>query len=93
MTTADNSVVNVAVPSIGAGLDASGGELELVVAGYMLAYAVLLITGARLGALFGHRRVFLIGIVVFTLASLACGLALTAATLIWRASRRGPARR
>jgi MFS family permease len=82
MTTADNSIVNVAVPSIDASLDASGGELELVVAGYMLAYAVLLITGARLGALFGHRRVFLIGIVVFTFASLACGLALTAATLI-----------
>jgi EmrB/QacA subfamily drug resistance transporter len=82
MTTADNSIVNVAIPSIDAGLDASGGELELVVAGYMLAYAVLLVTGARLGALFGHRRVFLIGIVAFTLASLACGLALTAAALI-----------
>jgi MFS family permease len=82
MTTADNSIVNVAVPSISASLDASGGDLELVVAGYMLAYAALLITGARLGALYGYRRVFLIGLVLFTLASLACGLAFTAAELV-----------
>jgi MFS family permease len=75
MTTADNSIVNVAVPSIAVGLGASGGQLELVVAGYVLAYAVLLVTGARLGSLFGYRRVFLIGLAVFTLGSLACGLA------------------
>jgi MFS family permease len=75
MTTADNSIVNVAVPSINVGLDASGGELEFIVSGYMLAYAVLLVTGARLGGLFGYRRIFLLGVLVFTGASLACGLA------------------
>jgi predicted MFS family arabinose efflux permease len=75
MTTADNSIVNVAVPSISARLDASGGELQLVVSGYILAYAVLLVTGARLGSLFGYRRIFLFGLGAFTLASLACGLA------------------
>jgi MFS family permease len=82
MTTADNSIVNVAVPSIATGLNASGGELELVVSGYMLAYAVLLVTGARLGNLFGYRRVYLIGLAVFTLASLGCGLAPDPAALI-----------
>jgi MFS family permease len=75
MTTADNSIVNVAVPSIAVGLHATGGELELAVSGYVLAYAVLLVTGARLGSLFGYRRVFLIGLALFTLASMACGLA------------------
>ena len=49
MTTADNSIVNVAVPSIADRLDATGGELELVVSGYILAYAALLVTCARLG--------------------------------------------
>jgi MFS family permease len=82
MTTADNSIVNVAIPSIATGLDASAGELELVVSGYILAYAVLLVTGARLGDLFGYRRVFLIGLAVFTLASLACGLAPDSVVLI-----------
>jgi MFS family permease len=82
MTTADNSIVNVAVPSISTRLDASGGELELIVSGYILAYAVLLVMGARLGSLFGYRRVYLIGLGTFTLASLACALAPDPATLI-----------
>jgi MFS family permease len=82
MTTADNSIVNVAVPSISARLDASGGELELIVSGYILAYAVLLVIGARLGHLYGYRRIYLTGLGTFTLASLACGLAPDPPTLI-----------
>jgi MFS family permease len=82
MTTADNSIVNVAVPSIAVGLHASGGELELAVSAYILAYAVLLVTGARLGTLYGYRRVFLTGLALFTLGSLACGLAPNAVALI-----------
>jgi MFS family permease len=82
MTTADNSIVNVAVPSIGARLDAGPGELELVVSGYILAYAVLLVTGARLGGMLGYRRAFLAGLALFTLASLACGTAPAAEELI-----------
>jgi MFS family permease len=82
MTTADNSIVNVAVPSIAVGLRASGGELELVVSAYILAYAILLVIGARLGSLFGYRRAFLIGLALFTLGSLACGLAPDAVVLI-----------
>lgn len=75
MTQLDVTIVNVATPSIHADLGASGAELELVVGGYLLGFAVLLITGARLGALLGHRRVFLLGLAVFTAASLLCGLA------------------
>src|SRR5262249_31070522 len=70
MTTADNSIVNVAVPSIGDRLGATGGELELVVSGYILAYAALLVMCARLGMLYGYRRIFLLGLGTFTLASL-----------------------
>jgi len=82
MTTADNSIVNVAVPSIAVGLRASGGELELAVSAYILAYAVLLVTGARLGSIYGYRRAFLAGLALFTLGSLACGLGPNAVALI-----------
>jgi MFS family permease len=62
---------------IGADLGGSGAALQLVVAGYTIVYAVLLITGTRLGRRFGHRRLFLAGLALFTVASLACGLAAT----------------
>ena len=75
MAVLDASVVNVAAPSIHTGLHASGAGLQLVIAGYTITYAVLLVTGARLGDLLGHRRVFLAGLALFTLASLGCGLA------------------
>lgn len=73
MANVDIAVVNVAAPAIHAGLGASGGELQLVVSGYTLSYAVLLVTGARLGAVRGQRRLFLAGLGLFTLASLAAG--------------------
>src|SRR5271167_221151 len=82
MAVLDASIVNVAAPSIHASLHASGAGLQLVVAGYTITYAVLLVTGARLGDILGHRRVFLAGLVLFTLASLGCGLAGTASLLI-----------
>lgn len=71
----DVSIVNVAMPTIGRTLHASGAELQLVVAGYTISYATLLITGARLGDLYGRRRMFLIGLLTFSASSLACGLA------------------
>jgi MFS family permease len=82
MAVLDASIVNVAAPSIHASLRASGAGLQLVVAGYTITYAVLLVTGARLGDILGHRRVFLSGLVLFTLASLGCGLAGTAGLLV-----------
>nr|QIZ01624.1 MFS transporter [Streptomyces sp. S1D4-11] len=75
MALLDVFIVNVAVPTIGSELHASGAGMQLVVAGYSIAYAVLLITGARLGDLLGHRRVHLAGLALFTAASLVCGLA------------------
>ncbi|NUS79276.1 MAG: MFS transporter [Streptomyces sp.] len=82
MAMLDVFIVNVAAPTIGSELDASGAELQLVVAGYTITYAVLLITGARLGDRFGPGRVHLAGMALFTAASLACGLAQGATELI-----------
>jgi MFS family permease len=75
MALLDVTIVNVAMPTIGRSLHASGAELQLVVAGYIVSYAMMLITGARLGDLYGRRRMFLIGVGIFTLSSLTCGLA------------------
>lgn len=74
MALLDVTIVNVAVPAIGRDLRASGAELQLVVAGYTIAYAAGLITGARLGDLYGRRRMYLIGACGFTVMSLLCGL-------------------
>jgi MFS family permease len=82
MAVLDTNIVNVAIPSMHADLHASGALLQLIVAGYTIAYAVLLITGARLGDILGHRRVFRTGVLLFTLASLGCGLAPTAGVLV-----------
>jgi MFS family permease len=78
----DATIANVATPSIQAGLHASGAAAQLVIGGYLIAYAVLLITGARLGQVFGYKRLFLSGIAAFGLFSLLAGLAPTAAVLI-----------
>ncbi|UJA08030.1 MFS transporter [Streptomyces collinus] len=71
----DFFIVNVALPTIGADHAAGEAVLELVVAAYGVAYAVLLVLGGRLGDLFGRRRLFLAGMAAFGLTSLACGLA------------------
>ncbi len=78
----DFFIVNVALPTIDANLHASAATLELVVAGYGIGYALLLVLGGRLGDTFGRRRLFLVGMAAFTLTSLICGLAPTAATLV-----------
>ncbi|MEU4576542.1 MFS transporter [Nonomuraea sp. NPDC023979] len=82
VTILDFFIVNVAIPAIQRDLHAGAAEVEWIVAGYGLAYGSGLILGGRLGDLFGRRRVFAIGLALFTLASLACGLAPDAATLI-----------
>src|SRR5487761_374730 len=82
MAVLDASIVNVATPSIHASLHASGASLQLIVAGYTITYAVLLVTGARLGDILGHRRMFLAGVAAFTLASLGCGMATSTAVLV-----------
>ncbi|MFE7802449.1 MFS transporter [Nocardia sp. NPDC057440] len=82
MAVLDASIVNVAIPSIRTSLHTSGSALQLIVAGYVIAYAVLLVTGARLGDRFTQRRAFIAGLALFTVASLACGLAWNEVTLI-----------
>jgi len=82
MAVLDTNIVNVAIPAMHATLGASGAGLQLIVAGYTIAYAVLLITGARLGDILGHRRMYLAGVALFTLASLGCGLAPSAGALV-----------
>lgn len=74
MDLIDVTIVNVALPAIRSDLDASPAHLEWVLGGYTLAFAVLLITGGRLGDIFGRRHVFCLGVAGFTLASLAACL-------------------
>src|SRR5580692_12914407 len=75
MVVLDNLVVNVALPSIRRDLGASIQSLEWTVSAYVLAYAVLLLTGAALGDRFGRRRMFMAGIALFTAASAGAALA------------------
>lgn len=79
---ADFFIVNVALPTIDRTLHASGPTLELIVAGYGVAYASVLVLGGRLGDRYGRHRLFLWGLVAFILASLACGLSPTISVLI-----------
>ncbi len=82
MIVLDTTIVNVALPSIRKDLGFSAASLAWVVNAYLLTFGGFLLLGGRLGDLFGHRRLFLAGIALFTLASLACGLATTQGLLI-----------
>jgi EmrB/QacA subfamily drug resistance transporter len=82
MIMLDNTVVNVALQSIREDLHMSLSELEWVVNAYFLTFAVLLLPGGKLGDRYGRRRLFVIGLVIFTASSLACGLATSASPLI-----------
>lgn len=82
VTIFDLFVVNVAIPSMQTELGASFAQIGFIVAGYELAFGVLLITGGRLGDLYGRRRLFIVGMAGFTVASALCGLAPNAAFLI-----------
>src|ERR1700744_5433550 len=81
MIMIDATVVNTALPAIGRDLGASVSGLQWVVDGYTLVLACLLLSGGSLGDRLGARRVFLAGLVLFTVASAACGLAPTAVAL------------
>ena len=70
----DIFIINIAIPSIKKGINASDAELQIVIAGYLLGYAAFLITGGRMGDHFGRKKMFLWGIALFTVASAFCGL-------------------
>ena len=89
MIVLDSTVVNVALPSIRADLGFSETSLVWVMNAYVLTFGGFLLLGGRLGDLYGADRLFLIGIVVFTLASSACGLATTQTPLIWARAVQG----
>lgn len=75
MTLLDVSIVNVALPSIRAGLGASDGQLQWIVSGYALSFGLVLVAAGRLGDARGRRTVFVVGVVVFTVGSMLAGLA------------------
>jgi EmrB/QacA subfamily drug resistance transporter len=86
MIMLDNTVVNVALPSIQRSLHASTASLEWTVNAYTLSFAVLLVTGGRLGDLFGRRKLFLAGVIIFAAASAAIGFSPNDTWLVaWRA--------
>ena len=82
MDMIDITIVNVALPTIRSDLGASGTQLEWVISGYMLAFAATLIVAGSFGDLLGRKRVFLVGIAAFGVASLGAGLAQNASQLI-----------
>ena len=82
MIMLDNTVVNVALPSIQRDLGIDQSELEWIVTGYALSFAVFLLSGGKLADMVGRRRIFMIGLAVFTVSSLLCGLAGGAGLLI-----------
>jgi EmrB/QacA subfamily drug resistance transporter len=82
VTFLDFFIVNVALPSIHDDLHAGSAAISLVVAGYGLTFAAGMITGGRLGDIYGRRRMFALGLALFTLTSAACGLAPTAGVLV-----------
>jgi EmrB/QacA subfamily drug resistance transporter len=82
MVVLDFFIVNVALPSIGTDLRAGESALEWIVAGYGLAFAAFLVTAGRLGDMFGRRRMYVIGLILFTAASAACGIAPSPTTLV-----------
>src|SRR5438093_7720035 len=82
MVVLDVAIVNVALPSIQRDLDFSIGSLQWVVSGYALTFGGFLLLGGRAGDLLGRRRVFMIGLGLFALTSLLCGLAVSSGMLI-----------
>jgi EmrB/QacA subfamily drug resistance transporter len=82
MIMLDNTIVNVALPTIQKSLHLKVSELEWIVTGYALTFGALMLTGGKLADLLGRRMIFVVGLVIFTLSSLGCGLAGSASVLI-----------
>jgi len=82
LTIMDIFIINVSIPSIQRDLHASNGEMQMMIASYLIGFASFLITGGRLGDMYGRKRIFIFGLVFFMLSSAACGLSSSAALLV-----------
>jgi MFS family permease len=82
MIMLDNTVVNVALPTIQQDLDPSQSGLQWIINAYILVFAALILLGGKLGDRFGRKRMFIVGLVLFTLFSVACALSQTTGQLI-----------
>ena len=93
MSIMDGTIVTVALPAIQRDLHFSQSSLSWVLNGYFITFGSFLLLGGRLGDLIGRRRIFLVGVTIFTLASAACGLARSQGVLVDRTLRAGLRRR
>ncbi|MFP3835067.1 MFS transporter [Chryseobacterium sp. SIMBA_028] len=82
LTIMDIFIINVSIPSIQQSIHASNGEMQFIIAAYLIGFASFLITGGRLGDLYGRKRIFIIGLIFFMVSSIACGISSGAAQLI-----------
>lgn len=82
LTIMDIFIINVSIPSIQQDLQASNGEMQLMIASYLIGFASFLITGGRLGDLYGRKKIFMLGLLFFMLSSVACGISSGAALLV-----------
>jgi EmrB/QacA subfamily drug resistance transporter len=82
LTIMDIFIINVSIPSIQQDLHASNGEMQLMIASYLIGFASFLITGGRLGDLYGRKKIFMLGMLFFMMSSVACGISSGAALLV-----------
>ncbi|AZA80472.1 MFS transporter [Chryseobacterium lactis] len=82
LTIMDIFIINVSIPSIQRDIHASNGEIQFMIASYLIGFASFLITGGRLGDLYGRKKIFVIGLLLFMLSSLACGISANALQLV-----------
>lgn len=82
LTIMDIFIINVSIPSIQRDLHASNGEMQFMIAAYLIGFASLLITGGRLGDLYGRKKIYIIGLLAFMISSIACGLSAGAGQLV-----------
>ncbi|WP_407847277.1 MFS transporter [Chryseobacterium sp. KCF3-3] len=82
LTIMDIFIINVSIPSIQRDLHASHGEMQFMIAAYLIGFASLLITGGRLGDLYGRKKMYVIGLLAFMISSVACGISVGAGQLV-----------
>ncbi|WP_121489766.1 MFS transporter [Chryseobacterium sp. 7] len=82
LTIMDIFIINVSIPSIQRDLHASNGEMQFMIAAYLIGFASLLITGGRLGDLYGRKKIYMIGLIAFMISSIACGFSVGAGQLV-----------